>query len=51
MSKTIKGSKGPGFDYWDRIANSGKWAKTPGKFAKKCNKRKLRRSGKKLPKD
>lgn len=51
MSKTVKGSKGPGFDYWDRIANNGKWAIIPCKFSKKMNKRKLRRLGKKLPKD
>ncbi len=46
MSRTIKGSKGPGFDYWDRVANSGKYAIILGKTSKKINKRKIRRDNK-----
>jgi hypothetical protein len=45
VSKTYRGEKGDG---WDRIANSGKYATTPGKFQKKQNVAKERRSGKKI---
>lgn len=48
MSKTYRGEKGDGWDRWDRIANSGKYATTPGKFQKKQNVAKERRSGKKV---
>lgn len=51
MSKTKKGSKGPGFDYWDRVASTGKWGMVPGKVSKKTNKRKVRRAGKKVRED
>ncbi len=49
MSKTYRGEKGDGWDRWDRIANSGgKYQTAPGKFQKKQNVAKERRSGKKI---
>ena len=45
MAKTIKGSKGPGYEYWGRKANgTGKWCTRPGKLSKKVLKRKIRRA-------
>jgi hypothetical protein len=46
MSRTIKGSKGPGYEYWGREANVGKWANQPGKFSKRLAARRRRRANK-----
>lgn len=43
MSRTIKGSKGPGYDYWSRRANSGKWLTIPGEYTKRITNRRERR--------
>lgn len=45
MSRTIKGSKGPGYDYWGR--RPGK-STIPGSFAKRLTHRAERRCGIKL---
>lgn len=36
MGKTIRGDKGPSYDYWSRRANGeGKNLQSPGRFSKK----------------
>lgn len=51
MSRTNKGSKGPGFDYWkSRLRKYGWWEK-PGPLTKRLTHRKERREGKKTVKD
>ena len=48
MGKTVKGSKGAGYDYWSKISNSeGKYTQCPGKLSKKIKRRKVRRQAKK----
>lgn len=47
MSRTKRGTKGPGFDYWSRRANgAGKWLTAPGRVTKKILNRIARRKGK-----
>lgn len=48
MSKTIKGQKGSGYEYWSKVANSdGKWSSLfHGPFSKRLRNRKVRRKGK-----
>jgi hypothetical protein len=46
MSRTRKGNKSPGYDYWSKRPGSRK-ASSPGKFAKKLNHRLERLEGKK----
>lgn len=47
MGKTVKGSKGSGYEYWSREANGeGKRSSRLGKLSKKIKKRKLRRKNK-----
>lgn len=43
MSRTIKGSKGPGYDYWSRRAGNESKCNAPSPFAKKVTHRKERR--------
>lgn len=51
MSRTNKGSKGPGFDYWkSRLRKYGWWEK-PGPLTKLLTHRKERREGKKEARD
>lgn len=45
MSRTIRGEKGPGYDYWNRRPTKGMWT-FPGKFTKRWTHRKERRLGK-----
>ena len=47
MSKTIRGSKGAGFDYWGRRPCTGK----PGRFTKRLTHRAERRIGKNIELD
>lgn len=43
MSKTNRGSKGPGYDYWSKRANGdGKWLTRPGRVSKKLMNRAAR---------
>jgi len=47
MSKTIKGSKGPGYEYWGRRSwGGGKYLADPGRYTKKQTARKERRQSK-----
>lgn len=50
MSRSKKGSKGPGYDYWSKRPGSKKFT-SPGKFGKKVNKRLERIEDKKLEKE
>ena len=48
MSRTIKGGKGPGYEYWGRRAfGPGKECSQPGRFTKKMTHKKERRAAKK----
>lgn len=43
MSRTKRGGKGPGFDYWSKRANGeGKNLQSPGRFSKKSMNRATR---------
>lgn len=44
MSRTHKGSKGPGFDYWSRRAGNESKCNAPSPFAKLITHRKERRA-------
>ncbi len=45
MSRTIRGEKGAGYEYWGRRAfGPGKEASKPGKFTKKLTHKKERRN-------
>lgn len=44
MSRTSKGSKGPGYEYWSRRSEH----RVPGKVSKLLTVRKERREGKKI---
>lgn len=50
MSRSRKGSKGPGYDYWSKRPGTKK-ASDPGKYAKKINHRLERIEGKNASKD
>lgn len=45
MSRSIKGSKGPGHEYWGRRSND---YRSPGRFSKTQTHRQERRDGRKL---
>lgn len=48
MSRTKKGAKGPGYEYWGRKYNGdGKHLNSPGKLAKRYANRRDRRKAKK----
>lgn len=52
MSKTKKGSKGPGYEYWGRRTwGKGKWLSDPGRYAKVQTARKERRISKQIVKE
>ena len=51
MSRSKKGSKGPGYEYWGRRTGKGKGGRDPGPFTKRQTHRKERRDGKKPPKE
>jgi hypothetical protein len=52
MSRTRKGSKGPGYEYWGKRPGTLKgWCYSPGKKAKKLTHRAERREGKKIVED
>lgn len=46
MSRTKKGSKSPGEEYWTKRPGN-KWGQTPGSFAKKRTHKMERQEGKK----
>ena len=46
MSRTIKGSKGPGYEYWKSRLH--RWGELPGRRTKTLTHRKERRSAKTL---
>jgi hypothetical protein len=47
MSRSRKGQKGPGYEYWGRRANGeGKWLRDPGRATKTQTHRRERRAGK-----
>ena len=49
MSRTKKGNKGPGYEYWGKRSwGKGKWLADPGRFTKKQTARKERRQGKRI---
>ena len=43
MSRTIKGAKGPGYDYWSRRPGNESGCNSPSPFTKKVTHRKERR--------
>lgn len=46
MSRTKKGKKGPGYEYWSRRPGTRKGGMDPGKYSKKLNARLERIEGK-----